>query len=54
MKAIVDERDELYTKIEKLRRAESALRETIFQLLTIIGTLPDCLRLNLCHVSVVM
>jgi len=28
------------TKIEKLRRADSALRETIFQLSTIIGTLP--------------
>lgn len=28
------------TKVEKLRRADSAPRETIFQLLTIIGTLP--------------
>jgi hypothetical protein len=28
------------TKIEKLRRADSALRETIFQLSTISGTLP--------------
>ena len=30
--------------IEKLRRADSALRETIFQLSTIIGTLPEGVR----------
>jgi len=29
------------TKIGKLRRAESALRETIFQLSTILGTFPE-------------